>query len=222
MSGERHEKRVGLICGGAFDPCDGRSRYARRCENLKGEAAVSSDKAPGRHNLERSHEASIDAQLNWKNRRSDAATLSASASVGWAKARSVVPRDRGNISNGLKCRTLIASASTRDMSAGHCRSNLRSRLSQSSGLLRVSLVQSQRGHECRCAARRNAGALFMSEDGLRGLRPDRSRCAARLVAAYGQAAVVIGPLRRTVLGRKPEVICSFQALPLSTLSWRRH
>src|SRR5215469_7609933 len=91
VSGERHEERVGLICGGAFDPCDGRSRYARRCENLKGEAAVSSDKAPGRHNLERSHEASIDAQLNWKNRRSDAVTLSASASVGWAKARSAVP-----------------------------------------------------------------------------------------------------------------------------------
>jgi hypothetical protein len=59
--------------------------------------------------------------------------------------------------------------------------------------LRVALVQSQRGHECRRAAGRNAGALFMSEDGLHGLRPDRSRCAAGLVASYEQAAVVIGP-----------------------------
>jgi hypothetical protein len=33
---------------------------------------------------------------------------------------------------------------------------------------------------------------------------------------------VIGPLRTTALGRTPEIICSFQALPLSTLSWRRH
>jgi hypothetical protein len=31
----------------------------------------------------------------------------------------------------------------------------------------------------------------MSEDGLHGLRPDRSRCAAGLVAAYEPAAVVI-------------------------------
>src|SRR5262249_26606012 len=76
--GERNKERFGLIGGGVFDPCDGRSRSARRCENLKGEAAVSSDKAPGRHNLERSHEASIDAQLNCKNWRSDAVTLSAS------------------------------------------------------------------------------------------------------------------------------------------------
>jgi hypothetical protein len=61
---------------------------------------------------------------------------------------------------------------------------------------------------------------FLSKAG--GLWPGRSRCAAGLVAAHEQAAVVIGPLRTTALGRKPEVICSFQALPLSTLSWRRH
>src|SRR5262245_37027869 len=78
VSGECHEKFVGLICGGAFDPCDGRSRHARRCENCKGQAAVSSDKAPGGHNLKRSHEASVDAHLNCKNWRSDAVALSAS------------------------------------------------------------------------------------------------------------------------------------------------
>src|SRR6516162_1359524 len=33
------------------------------------------------------------------------------------------------------------------------------------------------------------------QDGLHGLRADRSRCAAGLVAAYEQAAVVIGRLR---------------------------
>src|SRR5262249_49325236 len=87
VSGECHEKLVGLICGGACDLCDGRSRDARRCENLKGQAAVSSDQAPGRHNLERPHEAGIDTQLDWKNRRSDAVALSASASAGGAKAR---------------------------------------------------------------------------------------------------------------------------------------
>src|SRR5215471_9935368 len=59
VPGECDEKLVGLICDGDFDPCDGRDRCARRCENFKGQA-VSSDKAPGRHNLERSHEASID------------------------------------------------------------------------------------------------------------------------------------------------------------------
>jgi hypothetical protein len=37
----------------------------------------------------------------------------------------------------------------------------------------------------------------MSEDGLHRLRPDRSRRAAGLVAAYEQAAVVIGRLRTT-------------------------
>jgi hypothetical protein len=86
-------------------------------------------------------------------------------------------------------------ASTRDISTGYARSNPRSRLSQSSGLLRVSLVQSQRRHECRRLAGRNAGAVFVSQNGLHGLRPDRSRCAAGLVAAYEQAAVVIRPLR---------------------------
>ena len=86
----------------------------------------------------------------------------------------------------------------------------------------ASLVQSKSGHECRRPAGRNAGAVFVSQDGLHGLQPHGSRCAAPLVAAYDQAAVVIGPLRTTALGRKPEVICSFQALPLSTLSWRRH
>jgi hypothetical protein len=59
------------------------------------------------------------------------------------------------------------------------------------------MVQSQRGHERRRAAGRNAGALFMSQDGLHGLRADRSRCAAKLVAGYEPAAVVIGRLRRT-------------------------
>jgi hypothetical protein len=88
-------------------------------------------------------------------------------------------------------------AQTRDISADHARSNPSSRLSESFGLLRVSLVQSQRGHECRRPAGRNAGALFMSQDGLHGLRPDRSRGAAGLVAAHEQAAVVIRPLRRT-------------------------
>jgi hypothetical protein len=52
-------------------------------------------------------------------------------------------------------------------------------------------VQSQRDHERRLAAGRNAGAVFMSEDGLHGLRPGRSRCAAGLVAAYKPAAVVM-------------------------------
>ena len=78
VPGVCHEKLVGLLCDGAFDPCDGRDRCARRCENFKGQAAVSSDKAPGRHNLERSHEASTDPHLNCKNWRSDAVTLSAS------------------------------------------------------------------------------------------------------------------------------------------------
>ncbi len=59
------------------------------------------------------------------------------------------------------------------------------------------MVPSQRGHECRWAAGRDAGALFMSKDGLHGLRADRSRCAAGLVAAHEPAAVVIGPLRRS-------------------------
>jgi hypothetical protein len=77
VSGECHEKLFGLICGGAFDPCDGRGRYVRRCENFKEQAAVSSDKAPGGHNLKRSREASIDARLNCKNWRSDAVTLNA-------------------------------------------------------------------------------------------------------------------------------------------------
>jgi hypothetical protein len=88
-------------------------------------------------------------------------------------------------------------SSTRDISAGHSRANPRPWLSQSSGLLRVALVQSRRGHECRRLAGRNAGALFMSEDGLHRLRPDWSRRAAGLVAAYEQAAVVIGRLHRT-------------------------
>jgi hypothetical protein len=57
------------------------------------------------------------------------------------------------------------------------------------------MVQSQRGRECRRRAGRNAGAVFMSEDGLHGLRPGRSRCAAGLVAGYEPAAVVIRPLR---------------------------
>src|SRR5262245_29943477 len=90
-------------------------------------------------------------------------------------------------------------ASTRDISAGHARSNSRSRLSQSSGLLRVAMVQSQRAHEGRLVAGRNAGAVFVSQDGLHGLRPGRSRCAAGLVASYEEAAVVIRPLRRTSL-----------------------
>jgi hypothetical protein len=84
-------------------------------------------------------------------------------------------------------------------------------VSQSSGLLRLSLVQSQRGHEWRRAAGRNAGALFMSEDGLHGLRPDRSRCAAGLVTAYEQAAVIIGAFTQDFtcpFGGKPEDICS--------------
>src|SRR5262249_46485939 len=80
--------------------------------------------------------------------------------------------------------------STRDISAGDSRAHPRPRLPQSSGLLRVALVQSQRGHECRRDAGRNAAALFMSQDGLHGLRPSRSRCAAGLVAAHEQAAVV--------------------------------
>src|SRR5262249_30395729 len=68
-------------------------------------------------------------------------------------------------------------------------------------------------HALRVPTRSNAGAVFMSQDGLHLVRPDRSRCAAGLVAAYEQAAAVVsGPLRTTALGRKPEVICSFQAL----------
>src|SRR5262245_27185983 len=127
-----------------------------------------------------------------------------SASVGWAKARSAAPTHRRNKANGLNVATPITlrkpthhdAASTRNVSAGHTWSNPRSRLSQSSGLLRVALVQSQRGHECRRPAGRNVGALFMSEDGLHRLRPGRSRCAAGLVAAYEQAAVV-NPSRHT-------------------------
>jgi hypothetical protein len=120
------------------------------------------------------------------------------ASVGWAKARSAMPTRRRK-KRGLNVVTPMTfwekpthydPAPTRDISAGHARSNPRSRLSQSSGLLRVSLVQSQRGHECRRATGRNAGAVSMSQDGLHGLRPGRSRCAAGLVAAYEQAAVV--------------------------------
>jgi len=93
---------------------------------------------------------------------------------------------------GTECRKAAHHdpASTRDISAGHSRSNPRPGLSQSLGLLRVSMVQSQRGHECRRPAGGNAGAVFMSQDGLHGLRADRSRCTAGLVAAYGQAAVV--------------------------------
>jgi hypothetical protein len=46
------------------------------------------------------------------------------------------------------------------------------------------LVPSQRGHECRPAPGRNAGAIFMSEDGVHALRLGAGRCAARLVTAY--------------------------------------
>jgi len=46
------------------------------------------------------------------------------------------------------------------------------------------MVPPQRGDECRLAAGRNVGALFMPADGVYGLRPDRSRRAAGLVAAY--------------------------------------
>jgi hypothetical protein len=57
------------------------------------------------------------------------------------------------------------------------------------------LVQPQRNHECRLAPGRDPGAVLMSEDGLHGMRADRSRCAAGLVAGYEPAAVVIRPLR---------------------------
>jgi hypothetical protein len=66
-------------CDRGDDPFDGRSRYVCRCENFKEQAAVSSDKAPGGHNLKRSRKASVDAHLNCKNWRSDALTLSAPA-----------------------------------------------------------------------------------------------------------------------------------------------
>jgi hypothetical protein len=85
-------------------------------------------------------------------------------------------------------------------------------VSQSSGLLRLSLVQSQRGHEWRRAAGRNAGALSMSEDGLHGLRPDRSQCAAGLVAAYEQAAGIVGAFTQDFtcpFEGKPKDSCSF-------------
>src|SRR5436190_22164713 len=56
------------------------------------------------------------------------------------------------------------------------------------------MVQSQRTHQCRLAAGRNAGALSMSADGLHGLRADRSRCAAGLVAAYEQLRSTARPV----------------------------
>jgi len=87
--------------------------------------------------------------------------------------------------------------STRDISAGDSWSHPRPRLPQPSRLLSVRMVPPQRGHECRRAAGRNAGAVFMSEDGMHGVRPGRRRRAAGLVAGYEQAAVLIRSLRRT-------------------------
>jgi hypothetical protein len=122
------------------------------------------------------------------------------ASVGWARRVAPCPRAPRNVVNGLNVAAPIASprnrahydsATTRDVSAGDARSNPWPRLSQSSRLLRVRMVQSQRRHERRLDAGRNAGAVFMSKDGLHGLRADRSRCTAELVAAYEQAAVVM-------------------------------
>jgi|SRR5262249_51716679 len=55
------------------------------------------------------------------------------------------------------------------------------------------MVPPQRGHECRRPAGRNAAALFMSQDGLHGLRLGWSRRAAGLVAAYEPTAVVMAP-----------------------------
>jgi hypothetical protein len=81
---------------------------------------------------------------------------------------------------------------TPDISAGDAWPHPRPRLSQPCGLLPVRMVQPQRSHQCRLAARRRAGALFMSADGLYRLRPDRSRCAAGLVAAHERTAVVTG------------------------------
>jgi hypothetical protein len=50
------------------------------------------------------------------------------------------------------------------------------------------LVYCGSGHECRLAARRNAGPLVVPADGLHSMRDDWRRRAARLVAARQQAA----------------------------------
>jgi hypothetical protein len=70
-------------------------------------------------------------------------------------------------------------------------SHSRSRLSQSSHLLRVGLVQPQRSYECRLAARPDASAIFVFLDGLYGLRIDRRGRAAGLVAAYESGTILI-------------------------------
>jgi hypothetical protein len=54
------------------------------------------------------------------------------------------------------------------------------------GLLRVSLVQSQRNAQCRLVARRYNPADARSADGLHGVRADRGRRAARLESAHEQ------------------------------------
>src|SRR5262249_19539042 len=55
------------------------------------------------------------------------------------------------------------------------------------------MVPPQRGPEFRRTGGRNAASLFMSQEGLHGLRLGWSRRAAGLVAAYEPTAVVMAP-----------------------------
>src|SRR5215475_6584392 len=97
-------------------------------------------------------------------------------------ARSVPRHPRRLLRGGrFACRD---AAAPRAIRTGHARPYARVWLPRRAHLLRIGLVLSQRRHECRCAARRDAGALPVRADGVHALRPDGCGCAARLVAAY--------------------------------------
>jgi hypothetical protein len=76
-----------------YDPCDGRSGYVCRCkttQNFKEQAAVSSNKAPGCHNLKRSARADVNAHLNCKTWWSVEHAVALSASRGFASTQQIV------------------------------------------------------------------------------------------------------------------------------------
>jgi len=87
-----------------------------------------------------------------------------------------------------------------------------------SRLSRVSFVQPQRGDGCRRAARRDAYALAVWQDGLHDMRIDRRGRATGLVAAHEQAAHLKGGvLQVSRLVRRPQATsdgCNIPRLPL--------
>ena len=79
-------------------------------------------------------------------------------------------------------------ASPRKICRRHAWAYPRARLSPCAGLLRIDVVPPQRRHERRRAAGRYAGPLSLPAHGVHAVRPDRSRRAARLVAAHESEA----------------------------------